>query len=224
PASTARTAKDWLRFHVGPLPFNLATSEPTALRDLAAELGVGTIFIDSLKDVATDLSSDESGGRVNIAFQHVLAAGIELCLAHHQRKSGGTADQLQTLDDVYGSTWIASGAGSVIGLVGEPGDPIVRLRHLKQPLDEVGPFDVAHDHDRGTTSLLDATDPLQALRDAGEMTAQQLAVLIYGRNEPTRNEVQRARRKLDRMAEANLARRREGAGPKAPVTYLAVQS
>ncbi len=32
-----------------------------------------------------------------------------------------------------GSTWLTSGLGSVIVLDGEPGDPTVELRHLKQP-------------------------------------------------------------------------------------------
>jgi hypothetical protein len=37
-------------------------------------------------------------------------------------------------------TWLTSGAGSVILLNGQPGDPIVSLHHLKQPAAAVGPL------------------------------------------------------------------------------------
>jgi hypothetical protein len=45
-----------------------------------------------------------------------------------------------TPDDVYGSTWLTAGTGSVILLHGEPGDPIVSMHHLKKPVAEGGPY------------------------------------------------------------------------------------
>ena len=45
-------------------------------------------------------------------------------------------------------TWLTSGAGSVILLNGQPGDPIVSLHHIKEPAAEVGPFKVLHEQAR----------------------------------------------------------------------------
>jgi hypothetical protein len=63
-----------LRVWGGPLPFDIGsvTGDPKALAGFALELGVGTIFVDSLKDVALDLVKDEVGSRVNLAFRSAL--------------------------------------------------------------------------------------------------------------------------------------------------------
>ena len=79
-------------------------------------------------------------------------------LLHHERKAANGGKRVHTLDDVYGSTWLTSGLGSVFVLDGEPGDPTVELRHLKQPAEPIGPLTLRHDHGRdsrrcwGTTS------------------------------------------------------------------------
>lgn len=94
----------------GPLPFNVST-EPERFAALVADLDVGTVVIDSLKDVAVDLSKDESGSRVNAALQQTLALGIEVLGLHHQRKAQASNKKPTTLSDVYGSVWITSGRG-----------------------------------------------------------------------------------------------------------------
>jgi len=150
----------------GPLPFDL-TAEPKGLLDFISAIGnVGTVVIDSLKDVVLDLSRDETGGRVNVALQHVVTAGIEVVALHHQRKEGADGRKPRTLADVYGSTWITAGAGSVVLLWGQPGDPIVDLLHLKQPAEDVGPLKLSHDHKRGQTSVRSGTDLLTLVGQA----------------------------------------------------------
>jgi replicative DNA helicase len=101
---------------------------------------------------------------VNLALQECIARGVEVVAIHHQRKEQSGAGKPRALADVYGSTWITAGAGSVILLWGEPGDPVVELRHLKQPAEEVGPMRVSHDHAHGTTTIHDAPDLLELLK------------------------------------------------------------
>ena len=63
----------------------------------------------------------------------LVASEIEVVVSHHQRKATGYNKKPTTLADVYGSTWLTAGAGSVVLLWGEAGDPIVELTHLGSP-------------------------------------------------------------------------------------------
>jgi replicative DNA helicase len=184
----------------GPLDFNLV-SDPAGLARLGVELGVGTIVVDGLKDVAVELSSDAVGSAVNMTFQNVVAEGIELLVLHWQRKAQTGNKEPKTLDDVYGSAWITAGCGSVLLLWGEPGDPVVELKHLKQPSEPVGPLTLVHDHEHGDTRVQVAPDVWQALSDAGVggLTVSTWAHLRYGRQKPTRSEIERARRELEKL-------------------------
>jgi replicative DNA helicase len=193
----------------GPLPFDL-TSAPSALANFALELGVGTIFVDSLKDVALDLTKDEVGTRVNQAHQHVIAAGLELCDLHHQRKEMTGAAKPKRLADVYGSRWIVAGMGSVVLLWGEPGDLVVELLHLKQPAEDVGPLKVVHDHVRGRSSVHEGIDFEKLLAAASHgMTAKDGARAMSGVDPPTPNQVEKARRRLEKLIAQNHAERRD---------------
>ena len=204
-----RAALEWLAVWRGPLPFDLA-AEPERLAEFAAEHEAGTVIIDSLKDVALDLSKDETGSRVNLAFQHTVAAGVEVVACHHQRKDGGNGSKPRTLADVYGSGWLTAGVGSVVLLWGEAGDPIVELRHLKQPAGEVGPLTVVHDHEAGTSSLHEPADLRAMLTRAPGPTAGEAAQRIYGVPAPGRNQVEKARRRLEAEVKAGRAVRVEG--------------
>ncbi|HEX5558159.1 MAG TPA: hypothetical protein VFX13_11125 [Gaiellales bacterium] len=118
----------------GPLEFDIGRA-PERLAPFVAQHGVQTVIIDSLKDVAVDLTKDETGSRVNSAFQNVLALDVELVIGHHQRKGMQGGGRPKALEDVYGSTWLTAGCGSVILLWGKPGDPVIEIEHLKQPAD-----------------------------------------------------------------------------------------
>lgn len=153
-AEDARAALDErLTIWKGPLPV-----DPTitgAFAEWAQEVcpGCAVIVVDSVKDLAPGVNGDEVGSAINIAWQSVIAEGIELLLLHHQRKASNSSTRETTLDSVYGSTWLTSGLGSVALLEGQPGSDEVTLHHAKQPGDVVGPLDIIHDHPLGRSTL-----------------------------------------------------------------------
>ncbi len=124
----------------------------------------------------------------NRARQILLSHGVELVELHHvtKKSSGG-------VDGVYGSVWLTSGAGSVIMLTGQPGDPIVGFRHVKQPAQEVGPLMLSHDESSGTMSVLSVADPVELAVAAGDegITARALAVVMFDNSKSTRGEMKR---------------------------------
>jgi replicative DNA helicase len=208
----------------GPLPFNI-TESPSSLARFVREHGAGVLFVDSLKDVAVDLIKDEVGSRVNQAVQELLADGVEVCLLHHQRKQQAASGSPKPtrLADVYGSRWLTAGMGSVVLLWGDPGDLIVEFRHLKQPAEEVGPLTLVHDHDRGVTSVETQVDAFDLVRNAGAagVTAEAAAEVMFTTEAPSRNEIKKARRRLEKLAEKGLVVR-EGERPQ-PVVYRRAQ-
>ncbi len=210
----------------GPPPSDLA-KRPSRLAELAKAAGADVVILDSLKDAAVGLSEDEVGAGYNRARQLLLREGVELAELHHTVKRGGSGGAPTTLADVYGSTWITSGAGSAIMLSGEAGDPVVNLRHLKQPAAEVGPYSVLHDQTAGTMSIEHAADLVAIARASapGGLTAKAAAMTITDKTDVSKSEVEKARRKLDRLAGGGLLTYREGSkggdGGKTPGTWHA---
>ena len=197
------------------------------LCDLARQAGADTIIIDSLKDVAADLVKDETGAGYNRARQLALVEGIELVELHHQRKSGSDGRKPKALSDVYGSVWLTAGAGSVILLWGDPGDPVVELAHLKQPSEEIGPFKILHDAEHGTTLVLHGADILDLVKAKPGLTASDAARLIFDieSETPERKEVEKARRKLEALVRKGFVHRKDGSvggAAKQPATYWLV--
>ena len=199
-----------LVIHEGPLPF-LLTDEPAALAAFVQEQGCTDVVIDALKDVALDLTDDATGTRVNLAFQTCLQAGIEVAAMHHERKAGSQNKRPNKLADVYGSRWIVAGAGSVVMLWGEAGDPVVELLHLKQPVADVGPLKILHDHETGTSTVYESTDLFALLRATSNgLTATDAARLLFDSQGPSPSQVEKARRQLRGLGRRDLAHEREG--------------
>lgn len=195
----------------GPPPADLA-QETRTLLDLARSANADTVVIDSVKDAALGLTDDQVGAGYNRARQLAIAAGVEILELHHQVKRGANGGKPDTLADVYGSTWITAGAGSVVLLAGAAGDPIVELRHLKQPAGEVGPLRVIHDHTAGTSAVWHGTDLLaMACASAAGLTSKAAACALFSTDKPSPAEEQKARRRLDSLVKEGLLRRREGA-------------
>jgi replicative DNA helicase len=197
--------EDLLVVHEGPLPLDLGRV-PEQLLDIVLNAGAGSVFIDSMKDAAVKITDDEVGGNLNRAIQYVLRDGIDVVGLHHQRKGqGGTKPT--SLEDVYGSTWITAGAGSVVLLWGAAGDPIVELRHLKQPAGEVGPLKIETDHSVGLSTLFRGqVDALMVMRNMpGGLTAVELARLMFECEKPNDNQRKKAQRSLDRLVRDKLA-------------------
>lgn len=199
----ARYLNEHLVVWEGPPPYDMA-KRTDILAAMALKAGADTVVVDSLKDAAIGLSEDEVGAGYNRARQKALAEGVQVLELHHLVKRGANGAAPNTLADVYGSTWITSGAGSVVLLWGEAGDPVVTFRHLKQPMAEVGPFHVVHDHAAGTTALMHATDLLQLVASAGPdgLTALDAAETLFEAKTPTRAQKEKARRKLEKLCES----------------------
>ncbi|HTA32999.1 MAG TPA: AAA family ATPase [Solirubrobacteraceae bacterium] len=203
--------RERLRVWKGALPFDLV-KHPEQLAEFVLEIGalagrpVGSVFVDSIKDLASKLSTDETGGAINRAFSLVLAADIELAASHHQRKATAENKKPTKVDDVFGSTWITAGAGSVILLWGEPGDTTIELSHLKPAAEPLGPFEIEHDHDHGITTRPERADPWSVLQAAtnGGVTVADATNAIYGTKHEKKHTVA-VRRKLDRYVKEQYA-------------------
>ena len=210
----------------GPPPQDFAR-HPETLLEMARAAQADTVVIDSLKDVALKLTDDEVGAGYNNARQRALVGGVELIELHHQRKAGnGGIGKPNTLSDVYGSVWITAGAGSVLLVWGAAGDSVVEISHLKQPVDDIGPLQVVHDHLAGRTRVYRDADPRTLLTASPGLTAAALAAHLYvpdRSRQPKPNEVEKARRQLDGLVKKELAKRQEpalgGAGGSQAATY-----
>lgn len=187
----------------GPPPEDVAKVTDTLLK-LARQADADTIVVDSVKDAAIGLSDDAVGAGYNRARQECIAAGVEVLELHHTTKRGPNGASPTTLADVYGSAWITNGAGSVVLLYGQPGDPIVDFRHLKQPEDVVGPYQLLHDVDG--ISIYHAADLLALARVAGSggITAGDAAAALFDAQTPDKNQRETARRRLRRLATQGL--------------------
>lgn len=198
---------EFLRFWSGPPQTDMAADPETLVR-VAKLLEVDMLFVDSLKDAAVGLSKDEVGAGYNRARQLCLAEGVQLVELHHMVKNGVDGKPPKNLRDVYGSTWITSGAGSVIVLWGEAGDPVVEFHHLKQPFNEVGPFKILHNRESGLSEIYhdSDTDVIALARRCATtgLTALEAAVCIYTTEHPTRGQIEKARRKLGEYVEKGL--------------------
>lgn len=183
------------------------------------EQGVGTVVFDSIKDVAGDVSDGKVGAAFNRAVQAIVAADIEVAALHHNRKGQDGNRKPRRLDDLYGSQWLAAGAGSVVYLWGEAGDAVVELRHLKQPVEPVGPLTVMHDHREGRSWVaggdareLVATTPLG-------VTVKEAAAALFASSEPSRAEIEKARRQLEGLAREGFAEKVEDDDEQKPTIY-----
>lgn len=194
----------------GPPPRDAAKA-PEILRMLAEKAGADTIIVDSLKDAAVGLTDPETAGWYNRARQRALADGIEVLEIAHQKKTGAGGGAPKGLEDVHGGMEITAGAGSVFLVWGKPGDPVVEFRHLKQPAEEVGPLKLLHEHDAGRTTVFERVDAADVLRASPgkEWTARDVAASITDAVKPTDGEVEKARRKLERLFTDGLAVRNQ---------------
>lgn len=194
--------KERLALWEGPLPVSVLAG-PSALADWLVDTfgsDVGTVIVDSYKDLAPGLAEDAVGAALNSAMQEVLARGIEWLGLHHQRKATGGNSRPERLEDVYGSVWLTAGTGSVLGLFGQPGSPTVEGTHLKQPAATVGPLHIRHDHSGGASGTVDLDAELLALLvESGERGIEVDRVAVEFFRGTDKNAKARASRALHRL-------------------------
>ena len=65
--------REGLIVHRGPPPFDIIKDPVWTLANWMTELGASDLIVDSLKDLAPELSKDETGSAVNRAFQEATA-------------------------------------------------------------------------------------------------------------------------------------------------------
>lgn len=179
----------------------------------AAGLEAGdAVVVDSLKDAAVGLSEDRVGAGYNRARGRVIAEGINVLELHHLVKRGADGNAPKSLADIYGSAHIVNGAGSVVVLHGESGDPIVRLLHLKQPMSDVGPLTVMHAPDGTSNTNGTAHDVVEIVKEYGVTgaTADDAAVLLFDTARPTAAHREKARRRLDKAVDRGVLVRTDG--------------
>lgn len=206
----------------GPAPADFAR-QPGVLVDLATRTSADVVIVDSLKDAALGLSNEETGAGYNRARQLLLQRGVELVELHHVKKSRSDGrDGCLGINDIYGSTWITSGAGSVFLLQGDPGASVVSMAHVKQPRDVVGPFKLFHDHASGSVTVLDETDLASLVHASGlaGLTAKAAAVAVTESGRPTQAEREKVRRALQRLEREGLLMQRAGARGGVATTWI----
>lgn len=218
---------DRLRVWRGPPPADIAR-HPELLVRLAEKARAATVVLDSVKDAAVGLSDDAVGAGYNRARQLLLETGRELLELHHTVKRNAAGGAPTSAADVYGSAWIANGTGSIVMLSGEPGDPLVGFRHIRQPMAEVGPYTLLHDQDAGTMSVFRSTDLVELARAKGVdgLTATEAAAAIFelpNGTKPTAPQREKARRRLDKLTATGLLTRVGGDTDRAPVAWFPVQ-
>ncbi|MEU2168290.1 AAA family ATPase [Micromonospora chersina] len=198
--------KERLIVHKGPLPFDV-TIDKDALADLAQSHGATTIFIDSLKDVCSKPSNEESANGYNTARQEAIARGIEWVEDHHNRKASDDNKTPNTIEDVYGSRWLTAGAGSVICLWGEAGSTSVKLTQLKSPGGFLQPQDLTINHATGEIGAHVALGIVDVIRNGGKegITVADAARFFTGKDKPTKTEMEGARGKLNRLVKQGTA-------------------
>lgn len=193
---------------IGPPPQDVAKN-PDLLPHLCAQAGAETLVVDSLKDAAVGLTDDEVGAGYNRARQLCITAGVQVLELHHLVKRGADGKAPTSLADVYGSAWLTAGAGSVLLLSGDAGDPIVKASHLKQPQEPWGPAELAHDHARGVTTIHQRVDLLTLLAVTQVQTASSAARALFATDRPTTAEKERARRRLEGLVSTGKAQKRQ---------------
>jgi hypothetical protein len=188
----------------GPPPQDMAQHRELLL-SMCQAADADTVIVDSIKDATVGLTDDAVGAGYNLARQTASRAGIQIVELHHNRKRvNGAKPDKPTLDDLYGSTWLSSGVGSVVLLSGQPGDPIVNFHHIKQPADEVGPFKVMHDHATGRSEVWHGFDLLSLARQPGGVSAVEAAHAMFDTDKPSANEKEKARRRLEKLEREGL--------------------
>jgi replicative DNA helicase len=178
--------------------FRVSPDEPDRLLRLAETAGVELVAIDGVKDVLDGVISDEGGLAYNNTVQTCVANGVDVIAAHHPRKATSDGRGKLSLDDVYGSTWLTAGSGSVIALDGAAGEGVASWKQLKMPADQVGPFDIHIDYQTGSICTLGPRDLLAFLDERGSSGATTAEATRYatGKEYPSETDKKRITRAL----------------------------
>ena len=80
----------------------------------------------------------------------------------------------------------------------------------EQPEGDIGPFNIVHDHRLGTSVVHQRADLVQALAAAAHgLTVADAALLLFETTSPSRNETEKARRRLNALVDSGRAIRHD---------------
>ena len=91
------------------------------------------------------------------------------------------------------------------------------MRHVRAPADEVGPFQLLHDQAAGEITVYHSADllALAVAQGINGLSAKQAAGAMFGAVDPAPAQVERARRKLNKLVADGLLQMVEGTAEKA---------
>jgi len=185
----------------------LYADQPHNILEACQQANAKVVVIDSTKDVAVGPLKDEATAKSFMDnIQACIANDIEVIYMHHPRKAPNETGKREIdIDDVYGSTWLTAGAGSVLLVNGKPGSGLLRVEQLKAPSQFIQPFDVSVNYDTGELTKRTIRDLEDWLENYGmPVTRLQAAAFEQGLPEddidtdggPYKNTV----RRLERLA------------------------
>ena len=188
----------------GPPPSDLATFSGLLL-DLCRKADADTVIVDSLKDAAIGLNDDEVGAGYNRARQTAISGGVEVVELHHNRKAANTGKRVVAIDDLYGRHLVdlrRRVRGSTHRRPGgshrQPAAVEAARRRGRPHADHPRPR-------RGRSTVWHTTDLCRAAQAAkGGLTAVDAARLAFETDKPTAAEKEKARRRLDKLANSGL--------------------
>ena len=182
----------------GPPPGDPA-KYPSLLLELCKQACADAVIVDSLKDAAVGLSADEVGAGYNRARQNACAAGVQVLELHHLRKAlpaskpntePSTASKAPPGSHAEQAPWFCSTANPVMrscrsttqtaSLRGWPVQNHPRPRH--RPIQDLA-----------------QRRPCLLAKQPDGLTAVAAAMAMFETDQPTANEKDKARRRLDKL-------------------------
>lgn len=206
PAARA-LVKDKLRMWAAPFPFRLLDDPAYMARWIQEQVpGCKTVVFDSVKDMTPGVSEEASGAAVQIAWQELVAMGVDFLALHHFKKPQ-SADTKASISQVYGSTWLTAGLGSVLTIDGKIGEGNVVFQQHKTVMEQIPELHCIHHYKTGVIELRDSEAPTEseALKAAGDTgaTAEQIAAQCYAST--GKAVLAKTRRKLNDLVKAGKA-------------------
>src|SRR5262245_54457071 len=129
-------------------------ADPSQLASYLARYEMEAVFIDSVKDLVTEIDKPAGAEIFQRAVAACIGAGIEVMALTHVRKPAKGWPTL-TMNDLYGGGSFAWSAGSIVLLQGPPGAEAVSFEQVKSPVEPIVPFRMAIDKDLGTLAAVE---------------------------------------------------------------------
>lgn len=180
---------------------------PNAFLELCERHNGTMLILDSAKDVAPGpLKDEEPAGKLVDAWSRCIANEIDVAAMHHPRKGQSSTAPPDSVDEIYGSSMLANGAGSILSMYGVPGSGTAGMVQLKMPARQAPAMDIVFNYETGTITRRNYRDLNDFLQRGEWVTVRQVAAFLYAKpeHEVTHPERKRATRKLQNLVTKRL--------------------